>query len=183
VRKIEDNILKWEILSVFFILIVGSFLHFLFELSGYFFLVGAIAAVNESVWEHLKLGFWPIIFFSPIEYKFIKERANNFMFAKMIAAYTIPASIVILFYSYTAITGTHLLIMDMLIFIVAIIIGHILSYKIMISSEQPNLISKISLILIILLAFIFVLFTYLPPRLPIFQDSLTGQYGIANHYQ
>ena len=164
-----------------FVLIVGSFLHFLFELSGYFYPVGAIAAVNESVWEHLKLGFWPIIFFSPVEYKFIKERINNFMLAKMIAAYTVPASIVILFYSYTAILGAHLLIMDMLIFILAIVIGHVLSYKILISSEQPNVVSKISLVLIIFLAFIFILFTYLPPRLPIFQDSLTGQYGIVNH--
>ena len=166
-----------------FVLIVGSFLHFLFELSGYFYPVGAIAAVNESVWEHLKLGFWPIIFFIPIEYKFIKEKINNFMLAKMIAAYTVPASIIILFYSYTAILGTHLLIMDMLIFILAIVIGHVLSYKILISSEQPNVVSKISLILIIFLAFIFVLFTYLPPKLPIFQDSLTGKYGIINHYQ
>ncbi len=166
-----------------FVLIVGSFLHFLFELSGYFYPVGAIAGVNESVWEHLKLGFWPILFFSPIEYKFIKESINNFIFAKMIAAYTVSASIIILFYSYTAILGTHLLIMDILIFILAIVIGHILSYKIMISNEQPNIISNISLILIIFLAFLFILFTYLPPRLPIFQDSLTGQYGITYHYQ
>ena len=176
----EENILKWEIFSVLFVIIVGSFLHFLFELSGYFYPVGAIAAVNESVWEHLKMGFWPIIFLSPIKYKFLKERVNNFVFAITIAAYTIPASIVILFYSYTAILGTHSILMDILIFILAVIIGHVLSYKIMISPEMPNIISKISLLLIVFLAFIFILFTYFPPRLLIFRDSLTGQYGIVN---
>ena len=133
------------------------------------------------MWEHLKLGFWPVIFLSPIEYQFIKERVNNFLFAKMVAAYTIPASIIILFYSYTAITGTHLLFMDILIFILAVIIGHVLSHKIMISAEKPRVISKISVILIISLAILFVLFTFFPPRIPVFQDSLTGQYGISQY--
>ena len=162
-------------------MIVGSFLHFLFELSGCFFPLGTIAAVNESVWEHLKLGFWPVIFLSPIEYRYIKQRVNNFVLAKMVAAYTIPASIVILFYSYTAILGTHLLFMDILIFYLAVIIGHVLSLKIMLSPEKPQMISKISVILIISLAFLFVLFTFFPPRFPLFQDSLTGQYGIPKY--
>lgn len=177
--NIEGNVLKWEILSIFFVIIVGSFLHFLFELSGYFYPVATIAAVNESVWEHLKLGFWPVIFLAPIEYQFIKEKVNNFLFAKMVAAYIIPISIVIFFYSYTAIIGTHLLLMDILIFILAVIIGHVISQKIMTSPENPQLIAKISMILIILLAFLFIIFTFFPPRFPIFQDSLTGQYGIT----
>ena len=122
-----------------------------------------------------------MIILSPIEYQFIKERVNNFVFATMIAAYTIPASIVILFYSYTAILGSNLLFMDILIFFLAVIIGHVLSLKIMLSPEKPQMISKISVILIISLAFLFVLFTFFPPRFPIFQDSLTGQYGITTY--
>jgi len=181
VRNIEKYVLKWEIISLFFVIIIGSFLHFLFEISGYFYPIGAISAVNESVWEHLKLGFWPIIFLAPVEYKFIKERGKNFIFAKTIAAYIIPLSIVIIFYTYTAILGTNLLIMDILTFIIAAIIGHVLSYQIMIYQEKPRIMTYISLILIIFLAILFVLFTYFPPKLPIFQDSLTGQYGITTH--
>ncbi|MFX1392763.1 MAG: DUF6512 family protein [Promethearchaeota archaeon] len=178
-RIIEENILKWEIISSFFVIIVGSFLHFLFEISGYFYPIGAISAVNESVWEHLKLGFWPIIFIAPVEYKFIKDRGKNFIIAKNIAAYIIPLSIVIIFYTYTAILGTNLLIIDILTFIIAIVIGHVISYQIMRYKEKPKIITYISLILIIFLAILFVLFTYYPPQLPIFQDSLTRQYGIT----
>lgn len=179
--RIEENVLKWEIFSLFFVIIVGSFLHFLFEISGYFYPIGAISAVNESVWEHLKLGFWPIVFLAPVEYKFIKERVKNFVIAKVVAAYIIPLSIIIIFYTYTAILGTNLLIMDILTFIIAVIIGHIISFKIMISQEKPRIMTIISLILILLFAIVFVLFTYFPPHLPIFQDSLTGQYGITKH--
>jgi hypothetical protein len=49
----KNEILNWQIFGIFFILIIGSMLHFLFEWSGYLLPVGAIAAVNESVWEHL----------------------------------------------------------------------------------------------------------------------------------
>lgn len=180
-RIIEEDILKWEIISLFFVIIVGSFLHFLFEISGDFYPIGAISAVNESVWEHLKLGFWPIIFIAPVEYTFIKDRVKNFIIAKNIAAYIIPLSIVIIFYTYTAILGTNLLIMDILTFVIAVIIGHVLSYYIMTSQEKPRIMIYISLILIIFLAILFILFTYYPPQLNIFQDSLTGQYGITRH--
>ena len=71
--------------------------------------------------------------------------------------------------------------MDILTFIIAVIIGHIISFKIMISQEKPRIMTIISLILILLFAIVFVLFTYFPPHLPIFQDSLTGQYGITKH--
>ncbi|MCW4022413.1 MAG: DUF6512 family protein [archaeon] len=36
--------------------------------------VGAFSAVNESVWEHLKLGFWPLILYTAIEYWKIKNK-------------------------------------------------------------------------------------------------------------
>jgi len=53
----EKPILIFELLGIVFIVLVGSALHFTFELSGDNPLVGVFSAVNESVWEHLKLGF------------------------------------------------------------------------------------------------------------------------------
>ena len=179
----QKYILKWQILGIVFIFILGNILHFLFEWSGYFYPIGAIAAVNESVWEHLKLGFWPLIFFAPIEYKFVKEEINNFILAKTIAAFIIPIFIVVVFYSYTAILRIELLIVDILIFLIAIAIAQFVSYKILILNQFPKYVSKIALISIIFLATLYVVFTYFPPHLPIFQDSQTGLYGITAHTQ
>ena len=48
-------------LSVFFISVIGSCMHFVFAWSRCSSLVGFIAATNESVWEHTKLMLWPIV--------------------------------------------------------------------------------------------------------------------------
>ena len=45
-------------------LILGTLLHFLYEWTGYNYLVGFISPVNESTWEHLKLLFFPVLFLS-----------------------------------------------------------------------------------------------------------------------
>jgi len=80
----EQKLKNWEIFGIFFLIIVGSFFHFLFELSNYNIVVAAFAAVNESVWEHLKLAFFPLLIFSLIEYNFIKDLTRNFIIARAI---------------------------------------------------------------------------------------------------
>jgi len=177
----KNKILQWEILGMVFIIIVGSLFHFLFEWLFSWPPIGAITAVNESVWEHLKLPYWPLVIFSLIEYKFIKEKANNIIIGKNIAAIISIGTILIVFYSYTAILGTELLIIDILSFFLGVIIGQVVSYKILTLNELPRWISIISWIIIIGFGLSLILFTYLPPHLPIFQDPESGLFGILHH--
>ncbi len=174
----KNKLLRWEIFGMIFIIIVGTLFHFLFE---WFFSwppIGAITAVNESVWEHLKLPYWPLVIFSLIEYKFIKENAKNIIIGKSFAAIINISTILIVFYSYTAILGTELLIIDIMSFFIGVIIGQFVSYKIMTLKELPEWLTITSWIILIGLGFSLIIFTYLPPHLPIFQDSETGLYGI-----
>ena len=94
--------LKWELVGIVFIVIVGGALHFVFDLSGAWRPLALIAAVNESVWEHLKLGFWPALIYFLIEYHYIRKSSSNVLFAKVIGIFLIPVTITILFYAYTA---------------------------------------------------------------------------------
>jgi hypothetical protein len=71
-------------IGIIFIIVLGSNLHFTFEWSGSQAVVGVFSAVNESVWEHLKLGFWPAVVFALIEFKYLKKLTNNFLFAKTV---------------------------------------------------------------------------------------------------
>ncbi len=171
-------VLKWELSGIIFVFLLGSLLHFLFEWSGESPFVGWFASVNESVWEHFKLGFWPICLFALMEYRFVRQYANNFLAAKAAAVYIIPIVTGLVFYGYTAIIGTEILIVDIIIFLVAIAIGQVTGYFIMTRTELRGYFNVISIILIILLAFILILFTFYPPHLPIFLDSNTGTYGI-----
>ncbi len=164
-----------------FIIILGSVLHFTFEFSGHQPVVGAFSAVNESVWEHLKLGFWPALLYAAIEYRYVRKSTNNFLFAKAVGIYVIPIAITVLFYSYTAILGEDLFILDILTFILAVIIGQLASYRLLVYRKLQGNLNKVSLAALALLGLAFVLFTFYPPQLPIFRDPISGEYGIINH--
>ena len=174
----KKYVLKWELSGILFVFLLGALLHFLFEWSGESRIVGLFASVNESVWEHFKQGFWPMCLYSAIEYGFLRGRVNNFLTAKAAAVYIIPIITGLVFYGYTAIIGEEILIVDIIIFLVAIVIGQLTSYKIMTSSKLPKYTAFISPLFIILLALILMLFTFYPPHLPIFLDGNTGTYGI-----
>ncbi|MBU7018072.1 MAG: hypothetical protein HXS44_11235 [Theionarchaea archaeon] len=171
------KVFHWEVLGIVFIFFLGSFLHFTFELSGYQKVVAVVAAVNESVWEHLKLGFWPAVLWALIEYPFLKR--SNFIAAKAVSLYVIPLSIVILFYLYTGILGHGSLVLDILIFALAIIAGQFASYKIL-ESQHLNRMTGVCLVAVILLIVAFVVFTFYPPHVFLFEDPLTGGYGILS---
>ena len=175
------RILFYELAGIVFIIVFGSILHFTFEWSGHQAIVGVFSAVNESVWEHLKLGFWPAIVFALIEFKYLKKATNNFLFGKTVGIYLIPVIITILFYSYTAILGESILVIDILTFIIAVIVGQLVSYRLLTWKMLPYNLDRFSLIALILLGFAFVLFTFYPPQLAMFQDPITGEYGIVSH--
>jgi hypothetical protein len=175
------RILFYESAGIVFIIIFGSILHFTFEWSGSQAIVGVFSAVNESVWEHLKLGFWPAIVFALIEFKYLKKAPNNFVFAKTVGIYLIPVIIMVLFYSYTAILGESILVIDILTFVIAVIVGQLVSYRLLTGKTLPYNLDRVSLIALLLLGLAFVLFTFYPPQLPMFQDPITGEYGIVSH--
>ena len=176
--EMKHNVLVWELVGIAFVFLVGSLLHFVFEWSGESRIVGLFASVNESVWEHFKQGFWPVCIWGAIEYGFLRKQTNNFFTAKAAAVYIIPLITSLSFYGYTAITGEEILIADILIFLVAVIIGQLTSYGILTSPRLPAYADRISIFFIIVQALVLMLFTFFPPYLPIFLDSNTGTYGI-----
>ena len=147
------RVLFFELTGIVFIIILGSILHFTFEWSGSQAVVGVFSAVNESVWEHLKLGFWPAIVFALIESKYLKKATSNFLFAKTIGIYLIPIIIMVIFYSYTAILGESLLVIDILSFIIAVIVGQLVSYRLLTGKTLQYNLDMVSLIALILLGF------------------------------
>jgi hypothetical protein len=172
------RVLFYELVGIVFIVAFGSLLHFTFEWSGGQAAVGVFSAVNESVWEHLKLGYWPALAFALIEFKYLKESTSNFLFAKTVGIYLIPITIVVIFYSYTAFLGESILVIDISSFIIAVIFGQLVSYRLLTGKTLPNNLSKFSLIALLLLGLAFVLFTFYPPQLGLFQDPITREYGL-----
>lgn len=101
-------VLRWELLGIPLIFFCGCALHFAFEWSGRLPVVASFAAVNESVWEHLKLAFWPSVAYAVLEYIAFGESEANFVIAKSTGILIMPLCIMVLFYGYTALLGHHL---------------------------------------------------------------------------
>jgi len=174
----QSKILKLELIGALFIIFLGSLLHFAFEWANKFWLVGIFSAVNESTWEHLKLAVIPALLWMLIEMRLLKERPENFFFAKTKGIYAMPFFIVVIFYSYKAILGKNFLVLDILTFVIAVILGQLLSYKLMFWKSLPKIYNKIAIVFLLLLFFAFVIFTFYPPHNFLFQDPIDLKYGI-----
>ena len=176
----KRSIFFYELVGMVFIIILGTLLHFTFEWSGFQSITGIFSAVNESVWEHLKIAFWPTLLFAIIEFRYLNKKTNNFFVAKALGIYAIMIIIPTIFYAYT-IFIEHNLIIDVLSFMLAIILGQLVSYKLLTFKKLSKNLKLISLIAIIILAIAFVVFTFYPLEVPLFQDPESGGYGIINH--
>jgi len=172
------KILKLELIGALFIIIFGSLLHFTFDWFKNFWLVGIFSAVNESVWEHLKLAVIPAVVWLLIEKRFIKIDLPNFTFAKVKSIFLMPILIIVIFYSYTAILGKNYLLFDILTFVVAVLIGQVVSFWIMFWPPVKRIYNSIAVVVLILLVLSFVVFTFYPPRVFLFQDPISLGYGI-----
>jgi hypothetical protein len=165
----------------FFIVFTGILFYHIFHLSGFHRLIALFGPVNKSLWESLKCGLWPAILYSWIEFIGYGYKNKNFFIAKAVSFYTIPILMICLFYAYTTLLNRRENFMDILLFVLSVLTGQAISYRVMVKRGKSSANARIfafTLILIIILAFI--VFTYYPLKLPIFMDPATSTYGIVN---
>lgn len=179
-NKIKTSkLLQIEIAVIIFCLFFGTILHFLYQWTGENLFIGSFSAVNESVWEHLKILFYPMLIAAIVEYFFVKDITNNYIEAKTIGIFGSICITTVAFFTYSGIIGTNFLPIDILIFIFSIIIGEWISYKIMKKEEQSSVLTKtLSGIIVGFLLICFIVCTYCPPEVNFFRDYETGNYGI-----
>jgi hypothetical protein len=179
---VRKKILLLEISGILFIFLFGALLHFTFKLSNGWTPMAVISAVNESVWEHFKIGFWPSFIWAIIEFFVFGKKAKNFFFAKGMSFLIIPAIIAALFYGYTLIFKIESLVLDIVIFFIAIAVSQIVGYRLMLIRERKLYLNIIGGILIIINIILFSFFSFFPLECSIFKDPITGGYGIVEHY-
>ena len=182
IEKIKSNkLIRAQLAVILFSLILGTLLHFTYEWSGENLFIGSFSAVNESVWEHLKLVFYPMLIATIVEYFFVKDVANNYVEAKTIGIFTAISFIVVAFFTYSGIIGTSIIVIDILLFIISIILGEYVAYRLMKREDESTVTTEVlSILILAFLLMCFVIFTYLPPEVNLFRDVTTGVYGIGN---
>lgn len=160
---------KYFIKTFIIISIIGTLLHFTYEWSNNNFLIGLISAVNESTWEHLKLGFTPLFIFYIYDYFKIKK-INIKSISLSLLVFII--TIISIFYGYQLFTHKSIVIIDILLYYLGIFLSLLTYFKL-----RNNINNNIFYILI----FIIILYLYLtgtinPLHNFIFEDP-SGGYG------
>ncbi len=174
----NKKVIYFYIFSTIFSLLLGTLLHFTYNWSNNNIFIGSFSAVNESTWEHLKLIFFPLLITTLIGYFYIGKDYSNFLSSQTIGIIISILFIIIFFYTYTGVFGINLSFINILSFIIAIILGNFISYKLLGSFFTLN--KKTILTILIILFLSFIIFTYAPPKINLFKDPLSKTYGIQN---
>ena len=157
---------------------IASFLHYFYDLTHGSILGTLFGAVNESVWEHLKIFTLAYIFWAIIELFWAKPPLRQFVWGKALGLYFLCVSIAAFFYLYTPIIGKPILALDLISSLIFAFLSHYISYKVTLlrTNRGQNFYTGV---MMIFLALVMILsFTYYPPKAPLFQDYSTGMYGI-----
>ena len=118
---------NYQIISIIFTFILGTLLHFTYQLAGENQVVAIFSAINESVWEHLKLLYFPMLLTTLIGYFYIGKSIPNFLCVKTIGIIVSMLFTVVFFYTYTGILGKNIAVIDISSFFIAVFIRRIYS--------------------------------------------------------
>ena len=172
----KSPILIFEIISTIFIMILGILLHFTYAWSNNNVLVGTFSPINESIWEHLKLIFFPMLITTIIVYFYEGKNIYSYLCSKALGIILAIFFTIIFFYTYTGIIGTNFAIVDISSFFIAVILGQYVAYqKIQLKFSCNNI---MAIIILLILYLCFLIFTFFPPHIALFKDPITGMFGI-----
>ena len=156
----------WNWLGFGAVTLGGTILHFLYDWTGGSIWVAPFSGVSESVWEHMKLLFWPLFLFALIQRLFFREQ-ENFWSVKLWSILLGLLLIPVLFYTYNGAFGKSPDWVNIAIFYISA--GAVFLFEGW-AFQNIRRSSRLAFIAICLVGALFVVFTFAPPRLPLFQE-------------
>ncbi len=174
----KKSIFKWQIAGFVFTCVFGVILHFLFDWTGQSIFVAPFSAVNESIWEHTKLLFFPMLVFAIFEYIYVGEYYDNFWCIKLRGMLLSILLIPTLYYTINGVLGGTPDWVNIAIFFIVASWVYIKETKYF---KKNNISCRFSAFYaLVFVALLFALFTFLPPHIPLFQDPISQTYGFFN---
>lgn len=165
-------------LQFLYISFLSTFLHFSYDITNHMFIFSIIGAVNESTWEHLKIGLFPWF-----TWFFIRSYYFSYMntyFGNFIAIFTFMSTITLIFYGSIFIMKRHFLPISIASFYIGVISGSFFEYIIKDLILHPFL-EIIGLIGLIFFILIWLKWTYYPMKNFLTLDVRYRMYGIESH--
>ena len=173
----KQSIPQWQIAGFFFTSIAGTFLHFLFDITGGSIFAALFSAVNESIWEHMKLLFYPMVLFAVPEYFRWGNEIPAFWCVKLYGILLGLLLVPVMYYIYTGILGINADWFNITIFFLAAGTAYYTQTRLFQSRCPCTVPAAAALAALAGIALVFTVLTFFPPQIPLFRDPLTGTYG------
>lgn len=167
----------WQFIGFGVTSIGGVLLHFLYDWTGESIFAAPFSGVNESTWEHMKLLYFPLFSFALVQVFFFRE-LKNFWFVKLFGILAGLIAIPIIFYTYNGVFGKSPDWINITIFFVASAIAFMLEYLLFKNEKLLFNNQCIAFCIILIIGVLFAVFTFIMPHIPLFEDPITGGYGL-----
>lgn len=186
-KNAKKSLIKITIISVIATSALGVLFHFAYDFFGQNPIAALFFPINESVWEHLKLLFFPMLLcllimstFYPYKNCYITGISMGLIFGCIF--------IIVLFYAATGIIGKNIDWLNIVIYFVAVVASHLLFYYYAAmplnnsyaylnrnndrkGSNCNGIPVWISIIAIAALCILFFIFSFYPPDIGLFQSA------------
>ncbi len=172
------NCFLWQLGGLTFTAVLGTLLHFLYDWTGCLAFT-PISAVNESTWEHMKILFFPMLFFAILQYFIYGKQMRSFWWIQLISISLGVLLVPVLFYTLNGVFGKTPDWLNILLFFLCAGIAYFVAYKLFQAPPCTRLTPIIPIVALSILAVLFIVFTYIPLEIPLFQDPVSRAYGIV----
>ncbi len=163
---------RYIIYGIIFVSLLGTFSHFLYDWCDNNKFIALFTPTSESVWEHIKLIYFPMLIYTIFAYIMLKSNYPYILSALLLGLIIGFLLIPIIFYVYSGILGYNLLIVDISSFYLSVIIAFYFSYKLAILYDTRNLLPFL-IVIVISIALSFFIFTYYPPNIALFSSEFS----------
>lgn len=163
----KNPLSKCIVTGILFVAITGTLAHFLYEWTGNNILAGFITPINEAVWEHIKLLFFPMLLFTAYAARRFHENCPYIGYAlcrgNLLGCLLIPT----LYYTYTGALGMHFSAADIAIFFICVLTAFLYTRHLVLAGQAEKY-RFLTLLCTALLAAAIFAFTLFPPAVPLF---------------
>lgn len=156
------RIIKFILIFVI-IATVGTLSHFIYDWSGENIYLAFLWPTNESIFEHLKMFFFPIMLVSLFEVAFIKENKGLFLTSRLYGSLFSIIGCIAFYYTYKTIAPEVVDFVYIASYYVLLFLGLFISYNIYrYMKTMPEYLMWLAFSLGVIITIVFICYTYKP---------------------
>lgn len=190
----KKKILWLELTGFMVTLLVGTAMHFGLELTDFDRRWAWLFPVNESPWEHLKLSFYPVVFWGLLLYAILRRNrtlspsapdgVRNVWFARLLGAYVAIMTTVVSWSLQHWLMGRSMLAVDIALLYAGLLASALLCWRLLTGPtlRYPRRLGQCGLAGLALLLFCFCLFSYCVPGSRLWMDRPCQSFGIIERH-